>query len=93
MAASEIRLSPDQMVERANSYETSKAQLEAARQVISGIKGNLETEWSGTSQQRYLPRVEEMLKSLARSVEFIDEISAELKRVAQSFADVDSSVG
>ena len=53
---------------------------------------SLDSEWDGAAQRDFYAVWEEQIPILQKTVEQLDYISSELKRIAQTFRDVDDQV-
>ena len=88
--ASQIRISPDQMRERANSYQTESGN-------VSEMIGRLDSllllgEWEGSASEAYRERYESLRPAFTQAEELLAEISKALNTTAQNMENVDESI-
>ena len=84
--ASQIRISPDQMRERANSYQTESGN------VSEMIGRSLLGEWEGSASEAYRERYESLRPAFTQAEELLAEISKALNTTAQNMENVDESI-
>ena len=87
--ASQIRISPDQMRERANSYQTESGNVS---EMIGRLDSLLLGEWEGSASEAYRERYESLRPAFTQAEELLAEISKALNTTAQNMENVDESI-
>ena len=87
--ASQIRISPDQMRERANSYQTESGNVS---EMIGRLDQSLLGEWEGSASEAYRERYESLRPAFTQAEELLAEISKALNTTAQNMENVDESI-
>ena len=64
--ASQIRISPDQMRERANSYQTESGNVSEMIGRLDSLLQSLLGEWEGSASEAYRERYESLCRRLRR---------------------------
>lgn len=90
--ANQIRISPEQMMERA-------AQYRAEADVVNGVIGKMDTllselmnEWEGAASQSYAERYGELRDGFVSAEELIREIATALESTAKIVEETDSNI-
>ena len=81
--ASQIRISPDQMRERANSYQTESGNVSEMIGRLDSLLQSLLGEWEGSESLR---------PAFTQAEELLAEISKALNTTAQNMENVDESI-
>ena len=89
--ASQIRISPDQMRERANSYQTESGNVSEMIGLDSLLQSLL-GEWEGSASEAYRERYESLRPAFTQAEELLAEISKALNTTAQNMENVDESI-
>ena len=79
--ASQIRISPDQMRERANSYQTESGNVSEMIGRLDSLLQSLLGEWEGSASEAF-----------TQAEELLAEISKALNTTAQNMENVDESI-
>ena len=87
--ASQIRISPDQMRERANSYQTESGNVSGR---LDSLLQSLLGEWEGSASEAYRERYESLRPAFTQAEELLAEISKALNTTAQNMENVDESI-
>ena len=90
--ANQIRITPDQMRERAGQYRN---EADTVNQVISSMDtllSNLQAEWEGAASESYAARYEELKPGFQKAEELIREIAAALDSTANIVETTDSDI-
>ena len=87
--ASQIRISPDQMRERANSYQTESGNVSEMIGRLDSLLQSLLGEWEGSA---YRERYESLRPAFTQAEELLAEISKALNTTAQNMENVDESI-
>jgi WXG100 family type VII secretion target len=86
--ASQIRISPDQMRERANSYQTESGNVSEMIGRLDSLLQSLLGEWEGSASEAY----RELRPAFTQAEELLAEISKALNTTAQNMENVDESI-
>jgi WXG100 family type VII secretion target len=87
--ASQIRISPDQMRERANSYQTESGNVS---EMIGRLDSLLQSLLGGSASEAYRERYESLRPAFTQAEELLAEISKALNTTAQNMENVDESI-
>ena len=90
--ASQIRISPDQMRERANSYQTESGNVSEMIGRLDSLLQSLLGEWEGSACEAYRERYESLRPAFTQAEELLAEISKALNTTAQNMENVDESI-
>ena len=90
--ASQIRISPDQMRERANSYQTESGNVSEMIGRLDSLLQSLLGEWEGSASEAYRERYESLRPAFTQAEELLAEISKALNTTAQNMENVDESI-
>lgn len=83
--ASQIRISPDQMRERANSYQTESGNVSEMIGRLDSLLQSLLGEWEGSASEAYRERYESLRPAFTQAEELLAEISKALNTTAQKY--------
>ena len=90
--ANQIRITPDQMRERANQYR-------AEADTVNGVIGKMDTllqtlqgEWEGSASESYATRYQELKPGFMKAEELIREIATALDATARIVEETDSEI-
>lgn len=90
--AGQIRITPDQMRERASQY---RAEADTVNGVISKMDSLLEqlrSEWEGASSESYAARYEELKPGFMKAEQLIREIASALDSTAKIVEETDTEI-
>lgn len=90
--ASQIRMTPDMMRQRAGQY---RGEADAVNQVITSMDNlltALQGEWEGAASESYAQRYEELKPSFQKAEELIREIAAALDSTANIVEQTDNDI-
>ncbi|MBE6801980.1 MAG: WXG100 family type VII secretion target [Ruminococcaceae bacterium] len=90
--AGQIRITPDQMREKANQY---RRQGEAVNGVISQLDSllqQLQAEWEGAASESYAARYQELKPGFQKAEALIYEIATALDSTAKIVEETDASI-
>lgn len=91
--AGTIRISPEEMRNRANQYQQKGQEFETLVQGMRQLLEALQQEWEGQSSQAFAQEFEDLEKNAFPKVkELIENIANTLKVTAQSLEEVDSQL-
>ena len=90
--AGQIRITPDQMRDRANEYRTQAQNVEDVITQMDSLLNALQTEWEGESSRAFDERYQELRPGFVSAKELIDEIAAALDATANDLEDLDRQI-
>ncbi len=90
--ANQIRITPDQMRERANQYRNEADTVNGVITKMDGLLSDLQAEWEGASSESYAARYEELKPGFVKAEELIREIAAALDSTANIVETTDSDI-
>ena len=83
--ANQIRITPDQMRERANQYRNEADTVNGVITKMDSLLQTLQSEWEGAASESYAARYQELKPGFQKAEELIREIAEELIReIAQA---------
>ena len=86
--ANQIRITPDQMRQRANEYRAEADTVNGVISKMDSLLSALQGEWEGAASESYAARYQELKKA----EELIREIAAALDSTARIVEETDSSI-
>ncbi len=90
--ASQIRITPDQMRERANQYRVEADTVNGVIGRMDSLLQQLQSEWEGSASESYAIRYKELEPGFKKAEELIREIAAALDSTARIIEETDSSI-
>ena len=90
--AGQIRITPDQMRDRANEYRTQAQNVEDVITQMDSLLNALQTEWEGESSRAFDERYQELRPGFVSAKELIDEIAAALDATANDLEGLDQQI-
>lgn len=90
--ANQIRITPDQMRERANQYRTEADTVQGVIQKMDSLLGQLQAEWEGAASESYAARYQELKPGFMKAEELIREIAAALDSTARIVEETDTDI-
>lgn len=91
--AGQIRISPEQMLQRAADFRNRGADFEATIGQMQTLVNQLDSEWEGAGKESYLTRWYDLKdNSFAKARQLIEEIAVALTKTAEYYANADQSV-
>ena len=90
--ANQIRITPDQMRERANQYRNEAETVNGVIAQMDNLLGLLQGEWEGAASESYAARYQELKPGFMKAEELIREIAAALDSTARIVEETDSSI-
>ena len=88
----QIRITPDQMRERAKQYRTEADTVNGVIGKMDALLDALMSEWEGSSSEAYAARYQELKPGFLKAEELIREIAAALDSTARIIEETDSSI-
>ncbi len=92
MANGQIRISPDQMRERAGQYRTEADTVNGVISKMDSLLQQLQSEWEGASSESYSARYQELKPGFVKAEELIREIAAALDSTAKIIEETDKEI-
>lgn len=90
--ASEIKLTPEQMRNRARSYAKERDTLEKSIQNMDKLIRALQSEWKGEASKAYAERYTALKPAFNNARELMDELSKNLNASAKIMEDTDNKI-
>ncbi|WP_458458049.1 WXG100 family type VII secretion target [Pseudobutyrivibrio sp.] len=90
--ANQIRITPDQMRERANQYRNEADTVNGVIANMDSLLSNLQAEWEGSASESYAGRYEELKPGFQKAEELIREIASALDSTASIVESTDSDI-
>ena len=90
--ASQIRMTPEIMRERANQY---RGEADIVGEVINNMDnllGELQNEWEGAASESYAARYEELKPGFVQAEQLIQEIATALETTADIVEQTDADI-
>ena len=92
MANGQIRISPDQMRERAGQYRAEADTVNGVISKMDSLLQQLQSEWEGASSESYATRYQELKPGFVKAEELIREIAAALDSTAKIIEETDKEI-
>ena len=90
--ANQIRITPEQMRERANQYRVEADTVNGVICKMDTLLQQLQSEWEGASSEAYSARYQELKPGFMKAEELIREIAAALDSTAKIVEDTDANI-
>ena len=90
--ANQIRITPDQMRQRANEYRTEADTVNGVISKMDSLLSARQGEWEGAASESYAARYQELKPGFQKAEELIREIAAALDSTARIVEETDSSI-
>ena len=90
--ANQIRITPDQMRERANQYRTEAGHVQEVISKMDNLLTQLQSEWEGSASESYSARYNELKPGFLKAQELIQEIATALDATARIVEETDQSI-
>ncbi len=90
--SNQIRITPDQMRERANQYRVEADTVNGVINKMDSLLAQLQEEWEGASSESYAARYQELKPGFMKAEELIREIATALDSTARIVEETDSSI-
>jgi WXG100 family type VII secretion target len=89
----EIRVSPERLREVSSQLDSQRSEIDSTLNNMKNMINNLSGEWTGMAQVDYAQIFnDEVPQMQMRMNEIMENLSSELRRIAQTFEDTDSNV-
>lgn len=90
--AGQIRISPDQMDQRANQYTQQANTVQDVISTMVSLLNQLQSEWEGSAAEAYAEKWEQLKPSFVAAKNLIDDIATSLHSTATSLRDTDANI-
>ncbi len=90
--ANQIRITPDQMRQRANQYRGEADAVNGVIRNMDTLLQNLQSEWEGAASESYAVRYEELKPGFMKAEELIREIATALDTTAKIIEETDADI-
>ena len=90
--ANQIRITPDQMRQRANQYRTEADNVNGVISKMDSFLQQLQSEWEGSASESYAARYQELKPGFMKAEELIREIAQALDSTARIVEETDSDI-
>ncbi len=90
--ANQIRITPDQMRERAVQYRSEADKVNGVIAQMDSLLQQLQSEWEGSASESYAARYQELKPGFMKAEELIREIAAALDSTAKIVEETDASI-
>ena len=90
--ANQIRITPDQMRERANQYRVEADTVNGVISKMDALLQQLQSEWEGAASESYAAGYQEVKPGFMKAEELIREIAAALDSTAKIVEETDVNI-
>lgn len=90
--ANQIRITPDQMRERANQYRAEADTVNGVISKMDTLLQQLQSEWEGAASDSYAVRYSELKPGFIKAENLIREIATALDSTAKIVEETDTSI-
>lgn len=90
--ASEIKLTPSQMRERAKAFGKERDAMDKSISNMTKLINALENEWKGDASKAYKARYESLKPAFKNAKDLMDELSKNLNASAKIMEDTDTKI-
>ncbi len=90
--ANPIRITPEQMRERANQYRAEADTVNGVINKMDSLLQQLQSEWEGAANESYAVRYRELKPGFMKAEELIREIAAALASTAKIVEETDTDI-
>ena len=90
--ANQIRITPDQMRERANQYRSEADVVNGVICKMDSLLQQLQSEWEGAASESYATRYQELKPGFMKAEELIREIATALDSTAKIVEETDTNI-
>jgi len=90
--AGQIRMTPDQMRQRASEFRTEGDNTEQVISKMQSLINNLMQEWEGQASVKFNDQFEQLKPSFQKMRELISDIASQLDQTAQAVEQMDQDI-
>ena len=87
-----IVVAPERLEGVATIFDQKKDETETMIQSLKGTMDGLDAEWDGVAQNKFYAEWNEMIPKMTQFTQLLEQISGELRRIAQVFRETDEKV-
>lgn len=87
---SQISVTPEQLKQQAQVYLRAKDQIDAAKNSVNSMNGQIANEWKGQAFQGYLEQYNQLEKHVQQFEQLLQDINQQLNRYADTVAQRDA---
>jgi len=88
----QIVVSPERLEAVSSMFSTQKTETENILNLLISSMNDLEADWEGVAQNRFYTQWNEMMPKMTQFTSLLEEISSELRRIADVFRQTDDHV-
>ena len=88
----QIVVAPERLEAVAHTFDAKKSEAESMINELRSTMQNLDAEWDGVAQNKFYANWNEMLPKITQFTELLGQIASELRRIAQTFRELDEQV-
>lgn len=90
--ANQIRITPDQMRQRASQYVKEAEKVNDVIRNMDSLLSQLQGEWEGAASESYAARYQELKPGFTKAEQLIREIAEALKATAKAVEETDTNI-
>lgn len=90
--ANQIRVTPDQMRQRASDYRNQAEMVHEVITKMDSLLQQLQSEWEGSASESYAARYQELKPGFVKAENLIREIAQSLDGVAKTVEEQDQAI-
>jgi WXG100 family type VII secretion target len=87
-----IRVTPEQLEEKAQRYQDESGKVEEQIGVLRGLINQLQDEWEGESSRAFAQQYEELEPSFKQMAQLLADVSRQLDSTAKTLRDTDQTI-
>ncbi|ALC82228.1 MULTISPECIES: WXG100 family type VII secretion target [Bacillus] len=87
-----IRVTPEQLEEKAQRYQEESGKVEEQIGVLRNLIGQLQDEWEGESSRAFAQQYEELEPSFKQMAQLLADVSRQLDSTAKTLRDTDQGI-
>lgn len=92
MTMGNIRLSPEEMHQKAKSFDERSEEFQNCVTTMRTMVTDLSHEWEGKSSAAFVDQFNDLEKGFKATVELIGDIATQLREVSKAMQDVDDQI-
>ncbi|WP_242217363.1 WXG100 family type VII secretion target [Bacillus cereus group sp. BfR-BA-01380] len=87
----EIKVTPEQLDQIAGNFTNAAGEAQQQINRLEGDINSLEGQWAGTTQAKFRDEFTQSKQAMQQYIPILENISTELKRIAEKFRSVDNT--
>ncbi|MES9741106.1 WXG100 family type VII secretion target [Bacillus sp. BK006] len=91
MAGNRILVSPDELEKVAKQFKAASDQNQQASTKLSQTVSAMNSQWDGMTSERFFHDFEQSKKQMKQYTQLLEQVSTELKQIAQRFRQADNA--